>query len=367
MQLARGGAAYAEMLSYAYPAIKTGNPNAKVLLGGLAYDLWYSPQKPKNPFDALFLDELLQAGGADHFDVINFHYYPAFYQTWDTGDRYTSNIAGKANYLRQEVLTLGGQNKPIVCTEVGRPTSSKVHDGQVYSDELTARFVIQTYTRAMSTTIHPVIWLQAVDESWLNYAYGLMRGNLAPKPSYDSYRTLTNELGGGVFITVRRDFPITLEGYDFDVAGWRKTVVWANQTAPVSQSFSVAQPGDSLRVVDKIGGARVVADGGAGDLDGARNAHIRLSIGPSPVFVMAQVRPTPTVTTTPTSTLTPTASPTPTSTPSPTATPTAAMTSTPTATASATATSIATDTPSTTPSATAAAILQYFPLYVHDQ
>ena len=58
-----GGAAYANMLSYAYPAIKAGNANAKVLMGGVAYESWYSPQQPHNPFDGLFLDEMLRRAG----------------------------------------------------------------------------------------------------------------------------------------------------------------------------------------------------------------------------------------------------------------------------------------------------------------
>ena len=90
--------------------------------------------------------------------------------------RYLSNVVGKANAIREKVLSIGGQNKPVMCTEVGRPTSTtNTADPNTYNDELTARYVIQVYARAMSTRIHPVIWLQAVDESWLPYAYGLMR------------------------------------------------------------------------------------------------------------------------------------------------------------------------------------------------
>lgn len=346
-----GGAAYARMLSYAYPAIKAGHPDVLVLMGGLAYDYWWDPARgSRGPFDATFLDEMLAAGGGNFIDMINFHYFPTFARTWATGDPYTSDIMGKANHLRQEVRNATGRDLPILCTETGRPTSSRVSDGNVYNDELTARFVVQVYARSLANAIHPVIWLQAVDEPWLNYAYGLLRSNLTPKPAYFAYRTTVAELRGARFLTARRDLPATIEGYDFAVGERRVTVLWTLNETTVPVSFAVMTPGGVLRVVDKLGNEQFIRDGGAGDLDGSTNGAVRIAITASPQFVSAISGETPTPTPTPTATVTET--PTPVSTETPTATPTPIPTETPTATATATPTKTPTPTSTSAPTAT---------------
>jgi len=73
------GAEYAIMLSTIYTPVKTANPDAQVLLGGLAYD-WFL--EDGGPFDSQFLDDVLTAGGGDYFDIMNFHIYPYFWFNW---------------------------------------------------------------------------------------------------------------------------------------------------------------------------------------------------------------------------------------------------------------------------------------------
>lgn len=302
-----GGAAYATMLSHAYPAIKAGNPDAKVLMGGLAYDNWwhFPSNEDRGPFDAEFLDDLLAAGGANYFDFINFHYYPAWANVWtDPSDRYNSNIISKARYLQDEVLRVTGQKKPVVCSEVGRPTDGPEDDALEYSDELTADYVLQVYARAMYAGIHPLIWLQGVDEGWQERKYGLLRGDLSPKMAFSAYRTLTEEFSGTRHVSARLDFSTNIEGYDLDVAGRTKTILWTVDASSGTQSFATLV-GAKLRVVDRLGDERLVEDGGSGDLDGARNGRVVLAIDGSPRIVedlgLAGVTPTPTATPTPAS------------------------------------------------------------------
>lgn len=343
-----GGAAYANMLSYAYPAIKAGNPRAQVLLGGIANDFWYPSWG--GPFDKTFLPEMLAAGGARYFDIINFHYYPAFASSWNTGDRYTSNIYGKAKAIQDKVAEAsGGARKPVICTEVGRPTSGPPGDALPYSHELTARYVIQAFVRAMSFGMESVIWFMAADSDSMPHKYGLMRSDLTPKPAYYAYRTLTNELRGATFVAARYDWPAHIEGYDFTWQGRRKTAVWTLTETPDSLSYAVAQPGAGLRLVSKSGAVQVVNDGGAGDGDGAANGFVLITVDASPLIV--ENLPGATATPTPTPTRTPTVTPTPTSTRTPTLTPTATATHTPTVTPTATRTPTAT--PSPTPTSTA--------------
>ncbi len=365
-----GGAAYAHMLTYAYPAIKAGNPQAKVLIGGLAYDFWYPSWG--GPFDRNFLSELLAAGGGNYFDLINFHYYPAFAFNWNSGDRYTSNIYGKAKAIQDGVAAaMGGVRKPVICTEVGRPTAGPPGDALPYSEELTARYVLQAHARALSFGMHPVIWFMAADSDGMSRKYGLLYSDLSPKPAFFAYQTLATELEGATFVQARRDWSTAFEGYDFNWQGRVKTVAWTTGETPQALSLAVTQPGGSLRIVDKSGAVAVATDGGAGDGDGLTNAAVSIILGPSPLIIENLSQPlhtatptptpipvtptptaTPTATATPTSTMTPTASPTPTITPTPTVTPTATATPTSTMTPTASPTPTITPTPTVTPTAT---------------
>ncbi len=351
-----GGAAYADMLKQAYPAVKAGNPNALVLLGGLAYENWYDGKPESGPFDRAFFEEMLAAGGGDYFDVVNFHYYVVWAEAWKTGDRYSSDLIGKADYLRNVVKTYTHQEKPVICTEIGRPTSGPASDSFVYNDELSARFVVQGYTRAFAAGLLAAFWLEAVDEPQLEYQYGLMRSDLSPKPAYQAFQILTRELSGATFLTARRDLNANIEGYDFDVRGWRKTVIWTTQDVTLLQSFKLYAAGGALRVVDKLGEETIIADGAASDPD-RRGGWVAVTIDASPRYVQDLSLPTPTATVTPTATQTPTPTATVTMTPTLTETPTATATATvtPTSTETPTVTATPTVTPSATPTLTPSA------------
>ncbi|MCO6449742.1 MAG: cellulase family glycosylhydrolase [Caldilineales bacterium] len=301
-----GGAAYAEMLKVAYPAVKAGNPEAMVLLGAMAYDNWYDAENnPEGPFDPIFLDELLLADGGDYFDIINFHYFPSWSWVWESGDRYTSDIYSKANYMVKEVRFYTGETKPIFCTEVGLPYSeppesfgsapdplgAQSYQGQTYSEEATARYLIKAYTRGMSFGLRLIVWFEAVDEERLGYKYGLLKEDLTPTAAYYAYKTLTTELTSAQFIEARRDFPLTNEGYDFEIMGRVKTVLWTTDDLMHEQSLAVMSPGGILRVVDKLGSEKLIRDGGLGDLDGLVNGSVSIAIDGSPKY--AEAVPTP--------------------------------------------------------------------------
>ena len=68
--MGKSGAKYAEMLQAIYPAVKAANPNAQVLMGGIAFDYF---EDQGGTFVRSFINEVLQAGGGDYFDIMNFH------------------------------------------------------------------------------------------------------------------------------------------------------------------------------------------------------------------------------------------------------------------------------------------------------
>jgi hypothetical protein len=290
-----GGAAYATMLSQVYPAMKAANPQVQVVLGSLAHD-WFISPTGTGIFDRLFLDNVLAAGGGAFFDVLAFHYYIHFWERWwhsGSNSNYQSGIIRKAAVLQAKVVAATGAPKPILVTEVGRRSNLVSGDVLDYSEELSAQYVFQANARAMAAGIYPIIWFQAVDEPWLGRLFGLVRDDLTPKLSYSSYGVMTKELAGASFVRTRTDFPGVVEGYEFLVNGEHRTVVWlvteASNNKSSTPTMQLAAPlsrsGSALGVTSIYGDKSLIFDGGLGDLDGARNGQVALTLGSSPLIL----------------------------------------------------------------------------------
>ena len=74
----------------------------------------------------------------------------------------------------------------------------------------------------MSSDIFPLLWFEGVDEPWLGEeigTMGLLTSDLQPKPAYDTYRVLVDELSGARFLRTRDDLWLRFEGYDFTAHG----------------------------------------------------------------------------------------------------------------------------------------------------
>ena len=301
------GYAYAEMLSYAYPAIKAGNSDALVVLGGLAYD-WFVGIDDGGVFDPAFLDDLLLGGGGQYFDIMNFHYFPASDYRWQDYDgdfdRYNRGLVYKANYIQNEIIRYTGDSKPIMCSESGK--NSINHLGQ-NREEDQARFVVRLYARAMSSEIFPMLYFEGVDELHLGEHLrhmGLLTEDLEPKPSYSVYETLVRELSGAEFVRVRDDLWNRFEGYEFNVNGRTKNVIWHTSAEAEQISLAVSQPGGTIRIVKKEGNEYLVPDGSEGDLDGRIDGFVGVNVKISPRYFEDMSMPTYTPTPTPTATVT---------------------------------------------------------------
>jgi len=314
-----GGKAYANMLKHVYPAVKTANPNAYVVLGGLAYDYFTEPDG--GPFDAAFLDDILAAGGGDYFDVLNFHYYPWSGWRWepDGANRYNRHIAFKARWLATEVYNATGRRKPIICTEVGETSHNKDNVPDYHRQILV---IYQNILGAQSANVYPILWFTGIDlEFSISYdrrRYGLLNLDGSPKPSYYAYKALTTELKDATFVRPRSDLPSRFEGYEFNDRGRTKTVLWMyanypDYPPPQPVTLPVSQPGGSFRVVKvrsrpqgdddlNIVSENIITDGGQGDGDGWVNGKIQVQIDEDIRFFEDLSMPTYTPTPTPTST-----------------------------------------------------------------
>jgi len=261
------------MLEHVYPAVKAANPQAVVVFGGLAYDHFVSEDGTTGQFNPRFLNDVLEEGGGDYFDVMNFHFYPLFGPGWERLANGTDIIA-KANYLRDQLAAYGLQ-KPFVCTEVGVPSISEPSICPACSPHVQARYVAKTAVRSMAARLGMVIWFTWKDLS-ADYGgdtslhrHGLLEENLQPKPAVDAFFTATLMLERATFAwTVRDDDAVEI--YRFTRADGRPMyALWAKSSLQVSPGVEpdpvpVTLPLASATVTDMYGNAtRVSGSGGS--------------------------------------------------------------------------------------------------------
>ena len=252
--------------------MKAADPQAQILMGGLAYDNWV---EDGGPFVQSFLDGVLQNGGGAYFDAMNFHYYLPFRARWDP---YGRGLIGKATFLRQKLASYG-LDKPLLCTESSQ-VSDALHGG---SDELQSRYVVQLFTWAMAADVNPTIWFMLTDESGPDgYGYGLFDSGLNPKSSYYAFRTLTQQLSPARYVRTLGSGETGSEqiaAYEFLTLNHSTKIIVA-WTIDESDHPMVLQT-SRVVVVDKFGGMTTINDSDDGKSDG----RVRVVIGPSPVYM----------------------------------------------------------------------------------
>ena len=109
-------AEYAELLKVAYTRAKAANPDAVIVLAGLAPT---TERGPRNLSDTLFLERLYILGARDHFDVAATMSYGLFTGPHDVriGERWTT--FPRAVLWRDIMVAYGDADKPIWATEYG--------------------------------------------------------------------------------------------------------------------------------------------------------------------------------------------------------------------------------------------------------
>jgi hypothetical protein len=283
----QNGAGYAALLQLVYPWIKTANPNAQVVMGGVAMD-WFTDAGGK--FDRQFLATVATACGAAGakpcFDIANFHYYPGFRSEWET---YGRDISGKAAFVRQ-TLAAHNYSRPLLNTETGWPATTATG-----SPELAARYVPKTFARALASELLVTNWfaLKDVDAS----APGLLDPSGAARPSFTALQTFSALLGQAKYV---RAIPSSetgaarIEAYQFSAptaVDWKRVdVYWyecpsmattgTDCTNTVPLKIAVA-PESEIGMIDKLGVKTILDD----DDDGVTDGKVTLQIGTSPIYI----------------------------------------------------------------------------------
>jgi PKD repeat protein len=208
-------AAYAAHLNAAYTAIKTANPGAKIVMGGVAMD-WFTDQG--GSFARNFVNDMLAACTQPCFDVSNFHYYPVYRGKWEP---YGRDIIGKANAFRQ-MLAAKGYNRPVMSTETGW-TYSTIPGTDWGGEAIQGRYVPKSLVRGIAAGLITTNWYAMTDAD--PSQPGLLGGwhpSFQVRQAYTAIVKLSQQLGAAKYeraLTFTETASPNLEGYVFTTRG----------------------------------------------------------------------------------------------------------------------------------------------------
>jgi hypothetical protein len=171
---------YVGMLQAIRPKVKQADPQAMIVLGGIAYDNF---QENGGPFNRHFLDDVLAAGGGQYLDALNFHYYPNNVHWCSFTDK-LNDIRGKARAY--------GLDLPVISTETGLGSDPG------FNMDIQSMYVLQAYAQTAGEGMLTTAWFVAHDYlggvgTFQNY--GLFDVSGRPKPASTVYRLAANMIG----------------------------------------------------------------------------------------------------------------------------------------------------------------------------
>lgn len=276
---------YSELLSAIYPVIKARSPNAKVVLGGLAYD-WFEDQN--GPFVRSFLDDVLAHGNGENFDIFNFHAYPSFNINWTPGHSRDMGpgLLQKAQFLRNK-LSAAGINKPMIITEAGwHSNNDPIHHS---NEEIQSRYVVQLYTQSLAADLDVMIWWLLYDAVGHGNENGLVTIDNPPrrKLAFTAHQAIVNMLTDKPFVRALSPGELnnnpSLEAYEFNnpATGRALYVAWLN---PVDHgnTTTLTLAAEEVRRFD-IYGAQLssILD----EQDGVDDGRVKVPVGAQPVYI----------------------------------------------------------------------------------
>jgi hypothetical protein len=180
---------YARLLRAAYPAIKAGDSNARVVFGGLVHN------------DDRFLARAYAAGARGAFDVMATHPYQgvadAAPETADSGDDWW--LLTHVPAVHELMARHGDGGKPIWFTEFGWSVHPNRPGLEPWQRGVTPEEQAAYLTRAVALMrvrypyVERAFWYKDAARSGEDevYAgYGLLDAHLRPRPAYSALKTL---------------------------------------------------------------------------------------------------------------------------------------------------------------------------------
>jgi polysaccharide biosynthesis protein PslG len=184
-------ARYADMLQAASASIRSVDPQAVIVTGGMSP----ATDDSRNVAPVTFLKQLYAAGVGKSFDAVGQHPYcwpamPGEAQGWSAWYQ----MDGAATSLRSVMTANGDAGKQIWATEFGAPTGGP--SGSFVGEDAQAQMVTRAYKLFDSYKwAGPLFWYAARDlgtsgDTRENF-FGLLRNDFTPKPAYAAFRALS--------------------------------------------------------------------------------------------------------------------------------------------------------------------------------
>lgn len=256
---------YVKLLKAAYEVIHEINPQAQVVLGGLAT----GDSGKDNHVDYYeYLAQIHDASGWPYFDILAVHPYRAPYRPEDAiscsyYDVKKNQRVGSPKKYRLvdalnafETLMAPWGMKPIWLTEIGWATESlkaRAKERRTTEEIVQADYLIRSFVQMASLPlVQNIMWYNFRNDITQNdteNSYGIIARNFMPKPAYYSYSTMSSLLTDSQFIEQKQGKDYYGRNGDDDVHEYR--FKRGDQTVT---ALWKAQGGDEVRqvIVDDI-------------------------------------------------------------------------------------------------------------------
>lgn len=246
-----GGRAYGEMLKAVAPVMRAADPNVKIWLGGLLLDL-PNTTEPGKGRPELFLQGVLEAGGAPYFDILPYHaYMPYLNRVVDPdlpiGAPWTplgGRVRGKAAFLRA-IMAKYGVDKPLFLNETALMCPDNNLPFKAYCSppadsfyQTQAIYVVRAFARALAINVQGIIWYTINGPGWFNT--GLLGANNLPTPAYQAFAIFSDQLKTAEYIGPV-NYGKGVEAYAFGRFDRRVQVVWAIDDQTLAINIPQAQ------------------------------------------------------------------------------------------------------------------------------
>jgi hypothetical protein len=255
-----GGEYFGKMLRYVAPIIRKTNPEAKIIMGGLALD---TPQttNPDLGKPEKFFEGVLRSGAADSFDIVGFHSYPWYWYReldydYDADTRgpwkeLGGFTVGKAKFLR-DIMTKYGVNKPLFLNETAlvcpAVTSVECPNPDFYESQV--HYLTRMLARGLYSGIEQFGWYTL---DWPGFRYGsLLNKDKEALPVYKAYKVFidlasTNSRPEKINVYDRDDTYI--EAYRFTKSSTYIDILWGRDLS----TYYVLKPQGFLKAYDTYG------------------------------------------------------------------------------------------------------------------
>jgi hypothetical protein len=278
-----GGRQYGEMLKVAGAAIRSADPEATVIMGGVIMHTPYG--NPPGSLTEKFLRGVFSVGAAPFFDILPFHGHALYYNRvadysgssaggWGNPDPNKDGPTRGKTAIAKAVMASFGVTKTLWLNEVSMGCKSDeswcMPPSESYYQAM-ADHLPRMMSRALNTGVERISWYTLAGGGW-NYT-DLLKPDNSPTPAFISYQNLIAQLNGTSLPSIKVNYANGVEAYRFSRAGRVVDVVFVVE----GDSKIIELPADKLIQAVSRDGVTIIPD--------QANGIAKVTIGFSPVYI----------------------------------------------------------------------------------